>query len=48
MEMSGEHQIPANRTEVWKALNDPIILQSSIPGCTELEASNSVHPGIDD
>ena len=43
MEMSGEHQIPANRTEVWKALNDPIILQASIPGCTELEAIDSQH-----
>ena len=43
MEMSGEHQIPANRTEVWKALNDPIILQSSIPGCTELEAIDTQH-----
>ena len=43
MEMSGERQIPANRTEVWKALNDPIILQSSIPGCTELEAIDSQH-----
>ena len=43
MEMSGERQIPANRTEVWKALNDPIILQSSIPGCTELEAIDTQH-----
>ena len=43
MEMSGEYQIPANRIEVWKALNDPIILQASIPGCTELEAIDSQH-----
>ena len=43
MEMSGEYQIPANRSEVWKALNNPIILQASIPGCTELETIDANH-----
>ena len=43
MEMSGEYQIPANRSEVWKALNNPIILQASIPGCTELETIDAHH-----
>ena len=43
MEMSGEYLIPANRLEVWNALNDPTILKMSIPGCTELEAIDSQH-----
>lgn len=32
MEMSGEYRIPAPREEVWAALNDPEVLQKSIPG----------------
>ena len=43
MEMIGEHQIPAKRHEVWKALNNPDILKECIPGCTELEAINAQH-----
>ena len=43
MEMSGEYLIPANRLEVWNALNDPAILKMSIPGCTELEALDPQH-----
>jgi carbon monoxide dehydrogenase subunit G len=30
MEMIGEHQIPAKRHEVWKALNNPDILKECI------------------
>ena len=36
MELSGERTIAAGRVEVWKALNDPEILQAAIPGCTEM------------
>lgn len=36
MEMTGEQQIPANREIVWKALNDPRVLEVCIPGCQEL------------
>jgi hypothetical protein len=36
MEMTGEYKIPAKRSEVWKALNNPDILKECIPGCTEL------------
>ena len=36
MEMSGEYRIAAPRAKVWAALNDPLILKESIPGCTEL------------
>ena len=43
MEMTGEHQIPANISEVWKALNNPDILKECIPGCTELEAIDAQH-----
>jgi carbon monoxide dehydrogenase subunit G len=38
MEMTGERHLPATRANVWAALNDPEILQASIPGCRSLEA----------
>lgn len=37
MEFSGEYRIPAARQKVWDALNDPAVLQQSIPGCESLE-----------
>ena len=37
MDMSGERRIPAPREKVWAALNDPAILQASIPGCESME-----------
>jgi enoyl-CoA hydratase/carnithine racemase/carbon monoxide dehydrogenase subunit G len=37
MEMVGEARIAAPRDLVWQALNDPEVLQSSIPGCEELQ-----------
>lgn len=37
MEISGEHRIPAPREQVWAALNDPAVLQASIPGCEALD-----------
>ncbi|BDG72518.1 CoxG family protein [Roseomonas fluvialis] len=33
MDMSGERRIPAARTRVWEALNDPEMLRAAIPGC---------------
>lgn len=36
MEMTGEQRIPAPRSTVWNALNDPEILRQSIPGCEEV------------
>ncbi|WP_111396327.1 SRPBCC family protein [Humitalea rosea] len=33
MEMTGERLIAAPRAKVWDALNDPAVLQASIPGC---------------
>ncbi|MBL6457858.1 carbon monoxide dehydrogenase subunit G [Belnapia sp. T6] len=37
MEMTGERRIPAPRQTVWEALNDPEVLQASIPGCESVE-----------
>jgi len=37
MQMSGEELINATKEEVWAALNDPEILQKSIPGCETVE-----------
>jgi carbon monoxide dehydrogenase subunit G len=37
MDLTGEYRIAAPRTVVWKALNDPEILQAAIPGCESLE-----------
>jgi uncharacterized protein len=37
MDMSGDRIIPAPRDVVWRALNDPAILKTAIPGCQELE-----------
>ena len=34
--MSGEYRIPAPQAEVWRALNDPDILQQAIPGCRRI------------
>ena len=40
MKMSGSHVIQAPRDAVWKGLNDPKVLQQSIPGCESIEASS--------
>jgi carbon monoxide dehydrogenase subunit G len=37
MDMTGERRIAAPRGKVWDALNDPVILKASIPGCESLE-----------
>ena len=39
MEMTGEVRIPANRQQVWDALNDADVLRACIPGCDELVKS---------
>jgi carbon monoxide dehydrogenase subunit G len=38
MDMTGERHIPAPRSMVWDALNDPDVLKACIPGCEKLEA----------
>src|SRR5215469_14380263 len=37
MDMTGERRIAAPRQTVWLALNDPVVLRDSIPGCEKLE-----------
>jgi carbon monoxide dehydrogenase subunit G len=35
--MTGEQVLPASIETVWQALNDPLVLKASIPGCQELQ-----------
>ena len=37
MSMEGSVTLPADRTAVWEALNDPEMLKRAIPGCESLE-----------
>jgi len=37
MDMTGSRLIEAPRQRVWEALNDPAVLQASIPGCESVE-----------
>jgi uncharacterized protein len=37
MTMSGKATLPAPRPKVWALLNDPAVLEASIPGCESLE-----------
>lgn len=37
MEITGEYRIEAGRETVWRALNDPDVLQRCIPGCESLQ-----------
>ena len=41
MKMNGEHNLPVDRKTVWNALINPEVLKQSIPGCTELEESQT-------
>ncbi len=36
MDISGEYRIPAPKEQVWRALNDPAILEQAIPGCRRI------------
>jgi carbon monoxide dehydrogenase subunit G len=37
MELTGQERIAAPRAQVWRALNDPEILKTCIPGCESIE-----------
>jgi carbon monoxide dehydrogenase subunit G len=41
MEITGSQSIPASCQRVWEALNDPAILQRSLPGCESVERVSS-------
>ena len=43
MEQSGEYDIPASRSEVWAALNDPEVLGRCITGCQNVEQIDERH-----
>jgi carbon monoxide dehydrogenase subunit G len=38
MKLEGEYEVPAPRSKVWEAFQDPTVLQKAIPGCEKLEA----------
>lgn len=38
MEIQGEKILSVPRSEVWRALNDPAVLQRCVPGCDTFEA----------
>jgi hypothetical protein len=40
MKMNGEEIIPAKRETVWRALNDPDVLQKCIPGCQTINKTS--------
>ncbi len=37
MEIQGEKLLPTDRDTVWRALNDPAVLQRCLPGCDSFE-----------
>lgn len=41
MDFDGEHRIEATRAQVWRALNDPVVLAACIPGCEKLELTGA-------
>ena len=43
MQQRGEYTIGADLNSVWQALNDPAMLQGSIPGCESLEQIDAQH-----
>jgi carbon monoxide dehydrogenase subunit G len=43
LEQSGEYRIPAARSDVWDALNDPDVLGACIAGCQEVTRVDDEH-----
>jgi uncharacterized protein len=41
MNIDGEYRIPAPPQHVWDGLNDPAVLQASLPGCKALEQTGA-------
>ena len=37
MEMQGSRQLAITQQQAWDALNDPVVLKTSIPGCDKVE-----------
>ena len=38
LELKGERELPAPREALWALLNDPAVLQKTLPGCNSVEA----------
>lgn len=36
LQLKGEHRVAIDRDQVWRLLNDPVVLQAIIPGCETL------------
>ena len=43
MKLTGSYEIKLDKNSVWKALNDPMILKRSIPGCEEFTKSSETN-----
>jgi len=43
MDLKGEHRINLPQALVWQALNDPVVLKASIPGCDELTKASDTN-----
>jgi len=40
MKLNGEFRVPADKTTVWDALNDPEVLKKCLPGCEEINKTS--------
>jgi carbon monoxide dehydrogenase subunit G len=40
MEIIGQQVIQASRAQVWKALNDPVVLKACLPGCESVDQTS--------
>lgn len=43
MKLADQYTLPAPPTVVWAALNDPAVLQATLPGCRSLEMRDERH-----
>lgn len=43
MHLVGEYRFAADRDSVWRALNDPEVLQRAIPGCERIDRITATH-----
>ena len=43
MKLTGSYEIKLSKNSVWKALNDPMILKQSIPGCEEFKKNTDTN-----
>src|SRR3954471_6419401 len=46
MEIQGEKLLSVPRVDVWRALNDPAVLQRCVPGCDAFEPDGDNRYGV--